>query len=290
MTLYAACAFEPDGVEVQLSDGSLLEIPAQLVHFDNDRGDALQGVWMQPELDGPLGAVVVLHGNGGLFTEPDRDDTKLEVAPQFADWSAMLTRRGYAVLLPSSYYSRGFWEWDDAPRDLDEVDRLVLRTHDAYGALRFVCSEQAVDCDRIALLGFSNGASATLMSMQDDLELLPRTAGLTPAAQRERFIEAHAFYPGCGLQGLLDDSPYFPTAPLRVYHAAFDPLLEHCPSRQAESSAEAQRRGVEDPMTVRVYDGADHGFDSSPDNQAELDAQDDARERALAALATALDP
>jgi dienelactone hydrolase len=287
------CAFDPDGVEVEQSDGTIL--PAELVEYDNDRGETLQAVLLRPDdtTPEPMPAVLVLHGAGGLFGNPDRNDTKLEVSPQFADWAGMLTRRGYAVLLPDSFYSRGYFEWDDHPRDVDETDRIVFRSYDAYGALRFVCEQSFVDCERVGLVGFSNGASVALLVVHERLDEVSGMSELTPAAEREQFVASFPFYPGCDMQGLVDDGvgPYYPMAPVAIHHGSKDPLLEHCPGRVAAVEAVAEERGVgEVPLSLTVYEGADHGFDDDPRNAAESSARQEAREATLADLGRMLMP
>jgi len=285
------CGFHPDGLEVEQSDGTILD--AELVEYDNDRGETLQAVLLRPDASTPepMPAVLVLHGAGGLFSTPDRNDTKLEVAPEFADWAGMLTDRGYAVLLPDSFYSRGYFEWDDHPRGVDETDRLVMRSYDAYGALRFMCEEPYVDCDRVGLVGFSNGASVSLMVMHERLDEVSGMSALTPAAERERFVASFPFYPGCELQGLVDASAYYPTAPVAIHHGSEDSLVEECPSLVDAVEAEADARGVsEAPLSLTIYAGADHGFDDDPHDEAESKARDQARAATLADLGRMLVP
>jgi dienelactone hydrolase len=286
------CKFDPDGVEVEQSDGSIL--PAELVEYDNDRGETLQAVLLRPDADvsEPMPAVLVLHGSGGLFSTPDRNDTKLEVSPEFADWAGMLTRRGYAVLLPDSFYSRGYFEWDDHPRDVDDTDRLVMRSYDVYGALRFMCEQPFADCERVGLVGFSNGGSVALMAMHERLDEVSGMSELTPAAERERFVASFPFYPGCDLQGLVGGSAgsYYPMAPVAIHHGSKDPLREHCPERVDEVEAGAQQRGVEVPLSLTIYDGADHGFDDEPRNADEVKARDQARAATLEDLERMLMP
>ncbi len=192
-------------------------------------------ILVTPEGETPQSAVVILHGSGGLFSTPDRDDTKLEVDHHFSDWTDLLARQGHAVLLPSSFYSRGYFEWDDAPRSVDEVDRLIMRTHDAYGALHYMCDQPFVDCDRVGLLGFSNGASTTMMSVFDGVDDVAGMHSLEDPAVRARFTVAYAYYPGCGQQGLIEGMRYFPMAPLSIFHGSEDPIVEHCTARLDEA-------------------------------------------------------
>ncbi|MCX4244256.1 dienelactone hydrolase family protein [Paraliomyxa miuraensis] len=283
------CKFEPKGVELEPSNGVFLDAPVDLVEFDNDRGESLLGVLVGPESlppPEPMPAVVILHGSGGLFSTPDRDDELLEVSPQYADWAAMLSPRGHVVMLPSSFYSRGYFEWDDHPRDVDELERMIMRTYDAYGALRFLCEQPFVDCERVALLGFSNGGSVTLMTMHEGLDGVSGMSQLTPAEQRERFVRAVSYYPGCELQGLADD--YFPAVLTTIEHASKDSLVEDCPGLFHQVDSTAQARAVDNPLTLTIHEGADHGFDGDPDNDAEVRARDEARASTLDAFEQAL--
>jgi dienelactone hydrolase len=283
-----------EGLEVELSDGTIIET-AELVEFDNDRGEALMGVMIRPDATTPepMPAVVVLHGSGGLFATPDSNDTKLEVAQQFADWAGMLIQRGYAVMLPSSFYSRGYFEWDDHPPGVDETDRLIMRAYDVYGALRYACAQPFIDCARVGLVGFSNGGSTALLAMHERLDEVTGMSSLTPAATRERFVGAFSYYPGCDMQDLVDDpaKPYYPTAMVAIHHASRDPLLEDCPARldAVQAIAEA-RRASEVPLSLTIYPGAGHGFDDEPENSAEASAQDQARAATLADLDRMLRP
>ena len=131
------------------------------------------------------------------------------------------------------------------------------------------------------------------MAVHERLEELAGMSELPPAAERERFVASFPFYPGCGLQGLVDDParPYYPTAPVAIHHGREDPLLEDCPARVAAVQAAAEERSaVEVPLSLTIYDGADHGFDGDPRNAAETSARDQARAATLADLERILVP
>lgn len=227
--------------------------------------------------------VMVLHGSGGLFDTNDDDTCSEEPAKQFRRWSDMLTARGYAVVMPASFYSRGFCDWNDAPElppGLDDEERLVMRTFDAAAAARYLCDDPRVDCNRLASIGFSNGASTLLMLYHEDHrdaedERLQDLDGLPS------FVGGVAYYPGCGLQAQIElgldeqDSErfYFPRAPVLVAHASEDSLLDNCEEvRDPEVDFIAEQRGViEDMFDLQVYAGADHGFDGSDDQDPDAD-------------------
>lgn len=279
---------ELSGVEVELPNGEALEFPAEMVTFENSRGESITGVLIYPDAPGPMPAAIMLHGAGGLFSPPDGNDTKFEVEPQFSEWAAMLTRRGHAVLFPDSFSSRGFLDWDDAPDGLDGIDRITMRVYDAYAALEFVCEEPAIDCSRVALIGFSNGGSAAALVLHEHLDAVYGMAELTPAAERSDFALSVAYYPGCGFRDLVSlsmDNPdefYFPTTTLTVHHGTEDSLLADCQVRQEQTEALTLLRAYEqNPMELIVHDGAGHGFDGDPVNSQERAARDEARASVL---------
>ncbi|PRQ00036.1 Dienelactone hydrolase family protein [Enhygromyxa salina] len=242
--------------------------------------------------------VVMLHGSGGLFLGGDPCSETLQ--DQFRIWADMLTSRGYAVAMPASFYSRGFCDWTEkatVPRELDEHERLIVRTFDGVAAADWLCDDPRVDCSRLALLGFSNGASTAMMMLHEDLGAAddPRLHELADAVPG--FSGGVAYYPGCGLQGELAshlaeaevDRYYYPHAPIWVPHAEKDALLATCEElRDPQVDVIADREDVsEDRFELEVYAGADHGFDVwfTGDPQADREARVDAQARALAKLA-----
>jgi dienelactone hydrolase len=288
----------------------------------NQLGEAVIASVSMPEGEPPVGGwpgVIVLHGSGGLFfsvgenhddedeleeDEDDEDDDDDEEASctetlqhQFHDWAERLNERGYAVVMPASYYSRGFCEWgdDNAPEGLDKHESLILRTFDAAAAANYMCDLPSVDCSRLAVLGFSSGATVTLLFMHEhfvdaqdprlyDLEDIPPIVG------------AVAYYPGCGLEGEITDEIdpsaveryYYPRAPIWVPHAEKDSLLDDCEEvRDIQVDVVAQQHGVDlDMFDLHIYPDAKHGFDGSSedDKQADFEASIDAQAKTLAKL------
>lgn len=269
------------------------------VVFCNDLGEAILARIELPKGPPPIGgwpSVVMLHGSGGLFA--GGSDCTQELEEQFWRWSELLAARGYAVLLPASFYSRGFCEWDDrddVSSTLDGHERLILRVFDAAAAANWLCDDRRFDCSHIAVMGFSNGASTALMLLHEDLgdALDPRLHALDDVPA---LVGGVAYYPGCGLDGelanKLDDADidryYYPRAPVWVPHAEDDSLVETCEElRDPQVDVIGGLRGVNvDMFELEVYPGADHGFDGAEDDdpQADLEARDDAVVRTLAKL------
>jgi dienelactone hydrolase len=181
------------------------------------------------------------------------------------------------------------------PRKLDDHERLIVRTFDAAAAAEHLCDDARVDCERIATLGFSNGASTVMLLMQHDHGQVA-DARLRELTGLPAFVGGVAYYPGCGLEGELandtstanQDRFYYPSAPLWVPHAEKDNLLDSCETlRDPQVDVVAESLGVgEDMFELEVYPDAKHGFDVwfTGDPQADLDARIDAQARTLAKL------
>ncbi len=245
---------------------------------------------------GPRPGVLVLHGSGGLLKMPKSgadDPCSPDMEAQFAGWAETLAKRGYTALLPSSYSARGFCDEhkDTAriPETFDEKPEVVLgRIYDADAAARFLCERPEVDCERMALLGFSQGATAVMTTLHWQIE--PAIAAYRAAHPGEFDIEIPdlapgrpsfrvgiAYYPGCGFDGFLTLSTGAKTkptdkftagAPLFVLHGSEDPLIEHCSveygagTREIQSAQVAAAQAIGDTYSVTVYPDAGHSFDS----------------------------
>lgn len=309
-----------DGGETEPNDATLC--PGELeprndreILLCNQLGERVIAGVAMPAGEPPPGGwpgVVVMHGSGGLFLSEGEDqedalddENDAEDEPcteimehQFHDWAERLNERGYAVVMPASYYSRGFCEWgdDDAPDGLDKHEALILRTFDAAAGANYLCSDPRVDCSRIAMLGFSSGAVATLLFMHEDF-LDAHDPRLYDLVDIPPIVGAVTYYPGCGLEGEiineLDAAAveryYYPRAPIWVAHAEKDPLLDDCEEvRDPQVDVVAEQHGVEQDMfELHVYPGAKHSFDGASENDkhADFEASVDAQAKTLAKLA-----
>ncbi|MFV8749279.1 dienelactone hydrolase family protein [Nannocystaceae bacterium ST9] len=303
----AACNPRPPGDGAQPC-GSLEPRGPEEVALCNELEQAVIANVALPEGDPPAGGwpgVVVLHGSGGMYRASGEGDElgpcSMVLHDQFRIWRDMLTERGYAVAMPDSFYSRGFCEWSDAaqdmiPRELTDHERLIVRLFDARAAQDWLCEQPGVDCDRLALLGFSNGASVALLAMQDDLTITLDDR-LKAHGPNRPVRGAVAYYPGCGLEGELSSSTdadererfLAPLAPILVQHGELDGLLDTCAELrdpQVDQVDDAAGRG-DDWFDLRIYAGAHHGFDVwfTGDPQADLDARTAAQPITLDALA-----
>jgi len=195
----------------------------------------------RPEGTGPFPAVVIMHDCSGLGPVSSG-------AP--GRWARELVDRGYAVLVPDSFSTRGHPSGVciDPSRSRDDVSP-ARRVHDAVAALAHLRTLDFIDGKRVGLMGGSHGGSTTLATM----------------ATREGagFAAAIALYPSCApsrrtwspdLSGV-----YRPAAPLLILIGERDDWTPVKPCE--ELTRRAQAAGY--PVSIKVYPGAQHAFDSN---------------------------
>jgi dienelactone hydrolase len=123
----------------------------------NGAAERIPATVVKPDGPGPFPAVVILHDCSGL-------GPRSSGAP--ARWSRELVARGYVVVIPDSFTTRGFPEGvcTDASRSRGEV-APARRVVDAYAALAHARALPFVDGRRVGLMGGSHGGSTTLAAM-----------------------------------------------------------------------------------------------------------------------------
>lgn len=182
----------------------------------------LKGFLDKPEGAGPHPAIVLMHGCAGITEQVE------SWSDRFVDW-------GYVVLSVDSFTPRGVSHTCGR-----EINTPWLRVLDAFGAKMFLATLSFVDAARIAVMGMSRGANAVLqvirLSTSTDLAISP-------------FRAAVMLYPFCknpepiGTASLiLMGSEDTWTPPDRCVQ-----YLEKLPPPHE--------------MTLKVIEGAHHGFD-----------------------------
>lgn len=306
--------FELDELEPELGvgDAEVIGVETEVVKIPSKlhaKGLAVPARLVRPKWSKPVGerpAILLMHGSGGLLKMPTAaqdEPCSDEMEPQFVRWAERLAERGYVVLLPSSYSARGFCDMhvdlDRVPDSFDDrPERIAERLYDFDASARYLCDVKDVDCDRMGLLGFSHGASMVILALhwqidhalakfraEHGAELDVSLPDLEPG--RPDFKVGISYYPGCGLDGLLDldtdpqaavEDKYFPTAPLYILHGADDPLVEQCDSEHGAGVRQIQAQQVSDhldrenPFHSVVYSGAHHGFDNAKEGAADQEA------------------
>jgi dienelactone hydrolase len=228
----------------------------------------LTGWFDKPAGAGPFPAVIVLHGCGGY--EINVTYTAMPL------WVSLLQAQGYATLKLDSLTARG----------LSEVCSGGLsgrqRAQDVLVAADVLARRPDVARDRIAVIGFSHGGGTAIAAARDWPELRPLRQSL--AAHGGKLAASVAFYGGCGNRP--DLAPV--VLPLLALNGALDDwsLPGPCAALAGEPANHL--------MTLHVYPGAYHGFDTpSPaphSNRGHMIAYDgaataDARQRVPAFLA-----
>jgi dienelactone hydrolase len=205
----------------------------------------------KPDGPGPFPAVVILHDCSGLGPTSSG-------AP--ARWARELVGRGYVVLLPDSFTTRGHagGVCTDPSPSRTEVGPY-RRVRDAYAGLAHLRTLPYVDGRRAGLMGGSHGGTTTLAAMvapESDTEPLARE-------RRAGFVAAVALYPGCatrlGSWHANCSGVYRPVAPVLILIGEKDDWTPTEPCRKLTGAA--QEAGY--PVAIKVYPGAYHSFDSS---------------------------
>ena len=224
-------------------------------------------------------AIVLMHGRLGPYSTLANgvyDATTLSKRHRL--WGHLWADAGYVALLVDGFGPRGYpsgfpiHSYRDRPEAVNEV---TVRPLDAYAALAYLETRADVDPTRIAMMGWSNGGSATLATMATS------TFAATRLGAGKGFRGGIAFYPACGLKGRFD-AGYTPYAPVRVFSGDDDDEVSADRCRRLVDASRAAGGDIE----ITVYPGATHGFDSPGRKrrsvEANVAATTDATQRARA--------
>lgn len=216
----------------------------------NGAAERIPAFLSRPEGPGPFPAVVIMHDCSGL-------GPRSSGAPE--RWARELVGHGYVVIRPDSFTTRerpaGVCT-DASPGRADVSPRRRVR--DAYAALAHLRTLPYVDGRRVGLMGGSHGGSTTLAAMA-----APEHGG-EPLAREKRagFAAAVALYPGCrtalGAWRADGSGTYIALAPLLILIGEKDDWTPAPPCLRLAASA----RSADPPVTITVYPGAHHSFDS----------------------------
>ena len=197
----------------------------------------LHGTLYRPEGDGPFPAVVAMHDCGGLIHRPATQ------SQLYSEWANLLVGKGFVVLFPDSFGSRGL-----GPQ-CREANRKVRarreRVADANAARRWLQTQSYVKADHISLLGWSNGGVAVLWTVR------PTTASHDGGAD---FRSAVALYPSCRR---LRETAWSARVPTLILIGSADDWTPASACQQMVTGA----RGRSARAEIVVYPGAYHEFD-----------------------------
>lgn len=230
-------------------------------------------------------AVVMMHGRSGAYSSLAKGEyDAATLSARHKAWGRLLARRGYVALMVDDFgpvgYPGGFkaGTYKDRPAVVDEV---AYRPLHAYGALRYLQQRPDVDGTHVALLGWSNGGSATLAAMADDKPGDMRRIG---------FRVGVALYPGCGLKKRFAKDGYRPYNPVRVFIGTADE--EVSPALCEKLVVRAREKGGD--ITLTTFKGATHSYDTPTRSRQSVKANVEAKAATetdiLAFLAATLKP
>jgi dienelactone hydrolase len=178
--------------------------------------------------------VILLHSASGPIAEG---------AP-FEEWPRVLNEIGIATFAVDSFAGRGLVNY---PGDSNKISFLT-RIIDAYRALEVVAKEPRIDPSRIAVMGFSGGASAALYSSMARFQKMYGNPDL-------QFVGHISAYSGCNVR-IRDDENV--TKPILMLHGTADDLTLIAPCREyAERLSKAGKSA-----RIIEYPDAHHQFDA----------------------------
>jgi dienelactone hydrolase len=202
-----------------------------------DAGTTLHGVLFKPQGPGPFPSVVALHGCGGLVNRSGK------IVQRFQDWGDRLSSAGLAVLFPDSFTTRGL-----SPQcriSERSVRSARERVADAQAARRWLLGQDWIAKNRVSLMGWANGGSASLWAARP--QAVPRDGA-------SDFRSVIAFYPGCIR---LSQAAWSARIPTMILIGRADDWTPAAACEQMVAGA----RGRSARASIVVYPGAYHEFD-----------------------------
>lgn len=220
-----------------------------------DRPVALTAYWFAAETASAAPAVVLLHGCSGPY---DRHGV---LSQRMVDYARLLNANGMGALVVDSLTPRGEKELCTQPIGARRVTQANRRL-DALAAVAWLAAQPRVDARRIGLMGWSNGGSTLLASLN------LRHPEVAAAPLRPAF--AVAFYPGCEAE--LKRGFETHTKLLVLVGEADD----WTPAASCHALARAVQ-GTTPTVEIEGYGGAFHGFDSAAPVRLRIDVPNGVR-------------
>jgi dienelactone hydrolase len=181
---------------------------------------------------GRLPAVVLVHGAGGINFNHGM-------------WAGELNKAGFATFVVDGFTGRGITNTISDQAQLSDYAMM----YDAFAALVVLVKHPRVDPGKIAIMGFSKGAVASLYASLNRFQSAYASEGTSFAA----YI---GFYTPCS-PTLIDDERVS-AKPIRLYHGDADDWVVVGPCR--DYVARLKKAGAN--VNLVEYPGAHHAFDN----------------------------
>ena len=259
----------PSAAKPRVGAATMADTEANTVYFPSGDGQTeLVGYVFKPAGRRPFPAIVMLHGRAGPYSanvsasctfvrRGERSPCNAETQSMRAKmWGAFWAERGVLAIHVDSFGPRGrghgFGRNTHSDADRDAVNELTVRPLDAEGTLEYLHQRGDIKSDRIAIQGWSNGASTTLNVMYRQVTRTTRSEG---------FKQALVFYPGCGNKAILSTKAYEAGAPTTVFLGGDDEEVNPDNCRKALTGSHAGLNGAKGSVEIVWYDGVTHDFD-----------------------------
>ncbi len=216
-------------------------IPVQTLTLSDEqflKGDAygrpttIAGVLRVAQGAGRLPVVVLVPGSGGIGASADV-------------WDRQFEAMGISTFALDSFAGRGIVSTSTDQSQLGRLNMIL----DLYRSLAVLAAHPRVDPNRIAVMGFSRGAQATLYAALKRFHKMWNPGGVDPAA----YI---ALYPPC-ITTYIGDTDVS-SHPIRMFHGISDDYVEIGPCR--DYLARLKAAGADVQMTE--YPDTWHAYDS----------------------------
>lgn len=179
-----------------------------------------------------LPAVILVHGSGGISEATDR-------------WAEELNSIGVAAFILDTFSGRGIVSTVNDQSQLNSLAMMV----DAYRALAALASHARIDPNRIAIMGFSKGAVASVYSSNERFRALYAPGNLQFAAHIGLYTPCNVRYSG-------DEKTT--GKPVRLFHGIADEYVSIEPCRAY--AARLKAAGVN--VSLTEYPDAHHAYDA----------------------------
>jgi dienelactone hydrolase len=194
--------------------------------------------WLPVDAAGARPAVIALHGCGGLYAAKGG-----RLAERYREYRRLFHAAGWHVVLPDSFGGESLCTVSNDQRDVRVEDRRA----DVLATLAWLQARSDVDPARIAIVGWSNGATTALSAAN---------------ARRSGFAKGvagvAAFYPSCS--GLVM-RPFAVNSPVLMQVGEKD---DWTPAVHCQQLSEAvARSGATTPFRIVVHADSHHGFDGT---------------------------